>query len=180
MADRGTILLLDDDHTFCEVLGRALRKRGFVVLSAQTVAGAVGHVRETPPEFAVVDLKIAQESGLDAADTLLALQPRLRILMLTGYSSIATAVTAIKRGVYDYACKPLDADEILLKLGIGVDPVGSTLDIPEVPLSVDRLEWEHIQRVLGENDGNISATARSLGMHRRTLQRKLQKRPVRQ
>jgi two-component system, response regulator RegA len=182
MADAGTILLLDDDLTFCEVLGRSLRKRGFTVLSAQTVAGAVEQLAEAQPQYAVVDLKIGQESGLDAADALLALQPRLRILILTGYSSIATAVTAIKRGVYDYACKPLDAEEILQKLGIGVEPVGTEAmaDIPDAPLSVDRLEWEHIQRVLTENEGNISATARSLGMHRRTLQRKLQKRPVRQ
>jgi two-component system response regulator RegA len=182
MAEADTILLLDDDLTFCEVLGRSLRKRGFIVVSAQTVAGAVALLPEAQPQFAVVDLKIGQESGLDAADALLALQPRLRILILTGYSSIATAVTAIKRGVYDYACKPLDAEEILQKLGIGVEPIGAELatDIPDAPLSVDRLEWEHIQRVLTENDGNISATARSLGMHRRTLQRKLQKRPVKQ
>jgi two-component system, response regulator RegA len=182
MAEAETILLLDDDLTFCEVLGRSLRKRGFAVLTAQTLAGAVEQVRQVQPQLAVVDLKIGQESGLDAAETLLALQPRLRILMLTGYSSIATAVTAIKRGVYDYACKPLDAEEILQKLGVGVEPFGaeSGADIPEGPLSVDRLEWEHIQRVLTEHDGNISATARSLGMHRRTLQRKLQKRPVRQ
>jgi two-component system response regulator RegA len=182
MAETSTILLLDDDLTFCEVLGRSLRKRGFSVLSAQTLAGAVEQLKLAMPQFAVVDLKIGQESGLDAAEALLALQPRLRILMLTGYSSIATAVTAIKRGVYDYACKPLDAEEILQKLGVGVEPLGveGAADIPEAPLSVDRLEWEHIQRVLTEHDGNISATARSLGMHRRTLQRKLQKRPVRQ
>jgi two-component system response regulator RegA len=176
-----TILLLDDDRTFCEVLARSLRKRGFSVLSAQTIADAVEQVERQKPQFAVVDLKLGQESGLDAADALLALQPRLRILMLTGYSSVATAVTAIKRGVYDYACKPLDAEEILQKLGIGVEPITAPATaIPDAPLSVDRLEWEHIQRVLTENDGNISATARNLGMHRRTLQRKLQKRPARQ
>jgi two-component system response regulator RegA len=181
VGEAGTILLLDDDFTFCEVLGRSLRKRGFTVLSAQTVAGAVDQLKEAQPQFAVVDLKIGQESGLDAADALLKLQPQLRILMLTGYSSVATAVTAIKRGVYDYACKPLDAEEILQKLGLGVEASAEMVaDIPDAPLSVDRLEWEHIQRVLTENDGNISATARNLGMHRRTLQRKLQTRPVRQ
>lgn len=183
MADAQTILVLDDDSTFCEVLARALRKRGYTVLSAQSLAEALANVKGAAPQFAVVDLKLGKESGLDAADALLALHPRLRILMLTGYSSIATAVTAIKRGIYDYACKPLDAEEILHKLGIGMEPLpGDTAfaNIPEAPISVDRLEWEHIQRVLGENDGNISATARSLGMHRRTLQRKLQKRPVRQ
>jgi two-component system response regulator RegA len=176
-----TILLLDDDRTFCEVLARSLRKRGFMVLSAQTIADAVEQVKLQQPQFAVVDLKLGQESGLDAADALLALLPHLRILMLTGYASVATAVTAIKRGVYDYACKPLDAEEILQKLGVGVEAVAEPLaQIPEAPLSVDRLEWEHIQRVLNENAGNISATARNLGMHRRTLQRKLQKRPARQ
>ncbi|HEY0962532.1 MAG TPA: response regulator [Pseudomonadales bacterium] len=176
-----TILLLDDDLTFCEVLARALRRRGFTVFSAQTIADAVAQCEGHRPQFAVVDLKIAQESGLAAAEALLARLPELRILMLTGYSSIATAVSAIKRGVYDYACKPLDADEILHKLGIGTLPdAGTVVDVPDAPTSVDRLEWEHIQRVLGENAGNISATARSLGMHRRTLQRKLQKRPARQ
>lgn len=176
-----TILLLDDDLTFCEVLARALRRRGFTVFSAQTIAEAVAQSEEHRPQFAVIDLKIAQESGLAAAETLLARLPQLRILMLTGYSSIATAVSAIKRGVYDYACKPLDADEILHKLGIGMTPGAQTVvDVPDVPTSVDRLEWEHIQRVLTEHAGNISATARNLGMHRRTLQRKLQKRPARQ
>lgn len=176
-----TILLLDDDQTFCEVLARALRRRGFTVLGAQTIADAVAQCEAHRPRYAVVDLKIAQESGLAAAEALLALLPDLRILMLTGYSSIATAVSAIKRGVYDYACKPLDADEILHKLGVGSDApdTEAVADVPDQPTSVDRLEWEHIQRVLNEHDGNISATARSLGMHRRTLQRKLQKRPVR-
>src|SRR5690606_23124810 len=108
-----------DDQTFCEVLGRALHRRGFMVLGAQTVADALAQCETHRPQYAVVDLKIAQESGLAAAEALLARLPELRILMLTGYSSIATAVSAIKRGVYDYACKPLDADEILHKLGIG-------------------------------------------------------------
>ncbi|MDY6984111.1 MAG: response regulator [Pseudomonadota bacterium] len=176
-----TILLLDDDQTFCEVLARALRRRGFTVLAAQTIGEALALCEMHRPQYAVVDLKIAQESGLAAAEALLALLPGLRILMLTGYSSIATAVSAIKRGVYDYACKPLDADEILHKLGVGSDApaMEAVADVPDQPTSVDRLEWEHIKRVLNEHDGNISATARSLGMHRRTLQRKLQKRPVR-
>lgn len=179
MAEAGVILVLDDDSTFVEVLGRALRRRGYQVLGATNRTSALALVRATPPDYAVVDLKMDRESGLDCVEPLLALQPRMRILILTGYSSIATAVSAIKAGAWDYACKPLDADEILLKLGIGEVVAGHT-EPPANPLSVDRLEWEHIQRVLGENDGNISATARSLGMHRRTLQRKLLKRPVRQ
>jgi two-component system response regulator RegA len=177
-APTASILLLDDDITFVEVLGRALRKRNYLVLQAHTIESALAQAAALP-EFAVVDMKISQQSGLDCIAPLLLINPVMRILILTGYSSIATAVAAIKIGAFDYACKPLDADEILLKLGLGqsADPAAS---LPAAPLSVDRLEWEHIQRVLSENNGNISATARSLGMHRRTLQRKLQKRPVRQ
>jgi two-component system response regulator RegA len=179
MTDAATILVLDDDSTFVEVLGRALRKRGYQVLQAQDIDTAVGLARRNPPDYAVVDLKIARESGLDCIEPLLSINPALRILILTGYSSIATAVTAIKSGAFDYACKPLDADEILQKLALAArdSPARAA---PQQPLSVDRLAWEHIQRVLADHDGNISATARSLGMHRRTLQRKLQKRPVRQ
>jgi two-component system response regulator RegA len=179
MAETRTILVLDDDATFTGVLARSLRRRGHTVLAAQSIAEALSQTAHLPPDCAVVDLKLGQESGLDAATALLARHPHLRILMLTGYSSIATAVTAIKHGVFDYACKPLDTDEILGKLGLAAAS-SATAAVPETPTSVERLEWEHIQRVLNEHDGNISATARSLGMHRRTLQRKLQKRPVRQ
>lgn len=180
MTDAAHILVLDDDSTFVSILGKALRRRGHTVAEATNVAEALDQARTEPPQLAVVDLKIANESGLDVLTPLLACNPYMRILILTGYSSIATAVTAIKMGAWDYACKPLDADEILQKLGLGEEAPPLDASVPEQPLSVDRLEWEHIQRVLSENDGNISATARSLGMHRRTLQRKLQKRPVRQ
>lgn len=179
MADGEVILVLDDDSTFVEVLGRALQRRGFQVLSATDTATALALAGATPPDYAVVDLKIARESGLDCVAPLLALRADMRILILTGYSSIATAVSAIKAGAWDYACKPLDASEILLKLAL--TDQGAAQHAPAAtPISVDRLEWEHIQRILAENDGNISATARNLGMHRRTLQRKLLKRPVRQ
>lgn len=179
MSEQQTILLLDDDQIFVSVLSRAMHKRGFNVLQATQVAGALKQAQEQTPDYAVVDLKIAQESGLDCIAPLLALNPDMRILMLTGYASVATAVSAIKAGAYDYACKPLDADEILQKLEL--DQSASTPQEPHAqPLSVKRLAWEHIQRVLGENDGNISATARILGMHRRTLQRMLQKKPVKQ
>jgi two-component system, response regulator RegA len=179
MADSGVILVLDDDSTFVEVLTRALQRRGFQTLGATDTATALALAALTPPGHAVVDLKLARESGLDCLAPLLALRADMRILILTGYSSIATAVSAIKAGAFDYACKPLDADEILQKLGLGGQAPEQHQPAPG-PLSVDRLEWEHIQRFLTENDGNISATARSLGMHRRTLQRKLLKRPVRQ
>jgi len=179
MSEFPKILILDDDTIFVSVLGKALRKRGYQVLEATAIGPALEIAVKSPPLFAIVDLKIAQESGLDVLAPLLSINPAMRILILTGYSSIATAVNAIKNGAWDYACKPLDADEILLKLDLGQKPSVSP-ELPDQPLSVVRLEWEHIQRVLTENSGNISATARSLGMHRRTLQRKLQKRPVRQ
>lgn len=178
MAEAPLILLLDDDATFVEVLGRSLQRRGLRVLQACTLAEGLALAAAQKPDHAVLDLKLQQETGLDAIAPLLALNPAMKILMLTGYSSIATAVAAIKQGALDYACKPLDADAILVKLGLASAAVAA-IEVPEQPLSVDRIEWEHIQRVLVEHGGNISATARSLGMHRRTLQRKLLKRPVR-
>jgi two-component system response regulator RegA len=178
MTEAPCILVLDDDPVFTGILVKALTRRGYRTLEANDIATALRHAADTVVDHAVVDLKIAQESGLDVLQPLLAANAEMQILILTGYSSIATAVSAIKSGARDYACKPLDADEILQKLGLQQAPEAEPA-IPEQPVSVDRLEWEHIQRVLTENDGNISATARSLGMHRRTLQRKLQKRPVR-
>ena len=117
------------------------------------------------------------DSGLVLLPKLLELDPEMRVVILTGYSSIATAVEAIKRGACNYLCKPADADDVLAALSAEHADLDSL--VPENPMSVDRLQWEHIQRVLTEHAGNISATARALGMHRRTLQRKLQKRPVR-
>jgi two-component system response regulator RegA len=178
MSEAPLILLLDDDATFVEVLGRALLRRGLQVLMACDLAAGLAQARAQQPHYAVLDLKLQQETGLDAIGPLLAINPAMKILILTGYSSIATAVAAIKQGACDYACKPLDADAILSKLGLGGQDAG-VVSVPGQPPSVDRMEWEHIQRVLGEHEGNISATARSLGMHRRTLQRKLLKRPAR-
>ena len=179
MAEGGCrIAVLDDDPVFVEVLARALRRRGHEVKAANDLATLLRVTGAQAPDYAIVDLKIAEASGLDCIAPLLALNPAMRILILTGYASVATAVTAIKAGAFDYACKPLDADAILVKLGLASTAVAA-IEVPEQPLSVDRMEWEHIQRVLAEHGGNISATARSLGMHRRTLQRKLLKRPVR-
>src|SRR5690606_14288717 len=180
MPESPLILVLDDDTRFTEVLCRSLQRRGMRTLCANTLAEALEQARQTPPSHAVCDLKLAGETGLDASEPLLSCNPDMKLLILTGYSIIATAVTAIKRGAFDYAPKPLDTDAILHKLGLG--PAAAEEEEPEVPdtpPSVDRIEWEHIQRVLAENDYNLSATARSLRMHRRTLQRKLQKRPVR-
>jgi two-component system response regulator RegA len=171
-----SILLVDDDQAFTTVLERALTRRGIDVVTANNSRQALAASAEQIFSHAVVDLKISQESGLKLIPELINLQPELIILMLTGYSSITTAVDAIKLGAVNYLCKPANADEILAAF----DTAPESDNIVLKPPSLERLEWEHIQRVLNENNGNISATARALNMHRRTLQRKLQKRPVKQ
>jgi two-component system response regulator RegA len=171
------LLIVDDDATFAQVLARALGKRGYRTLTAHTIADATALASNQQPTYAVVDLKLADTSGLVLIEQLVALVPGINIIMLTGYASIATAVEAVKLGATHYLCKPANVDEILDAFTLGSG--NSEVDLPENPLSVDRLEWEHIQKVLQDNGGNISATARILGMHRRTLQRKLQKRPAR-
>jgi two-component system response regulator RegA len=174
------VVLIDDDAVFSAVLARALSARGFSVDIANDGSRALALVREHAPEFAVLDLKLGAESGLALIPQLLAVHAGLRILLLTGYASIATAVEAIKRGAHDYLAKPVDADQVaqaLLGAAAATDTDASpTLHTP----ALKRLEWEHIQRVLTECDGNISEAARRLGLHRRTLQRKLSKRPVRE
>ena len=175
--ERASLLLVDDDETFRQVLSRALEKRGFAVSCAADVEAASVLATENPPEYAVLDLKMPGPSGLVLVQRLTELDPETRIVMLTGYASIATAVEAIKLGATHYLAKPADADEIVAALMRSEgDP---HLPVSGNTLSVDRLEWEHIQKVLSEHEGNISATARALKMHRRTLQRKLAKRPVR-
>ena len=175
--DRPSLLLVDDDAAFREVLGRALEKRGFAVSAASDVAAASLLAQTSPPEYAVIDLKMPGPSGLTLVQRLKALDGQTRIVMLTGYASIATAVAAIKLGAAHYLAKPADADEIVSAL---MQSEGSPdVLISSYPISVERLEWEHIQKVLAAHEGNISATARALKMHRRTLQRKLAKRPVR-
>lgn len=174
------VVLIDDDTVFSSVLARALGARGFTVETAADGARAVSLVREHAPDYAVLDLKLGAESGLALIPELLAARPGLRILLLTGYASIATAVEAIKRGAHDYLAKPVDADQVVAALlgeGGGEDDE-APLEVHTPPLK--RLEWEHIQRVLAECDNNISEAARRLGLHRRTLQRKLAKRPVRE
>ncbi|AZS49954.1 DNA-binding response regulator [Entomomonas moraniae] len=175
--DQPHLLLVDDDETFTHIMARVLVRKGLRVSIADSSEKALDIAREDLPEYAVVDLKMNGESGLVLLPKLLELDPEMKVVILTGYSSIATAVEAIKRGACNYLCKPADVDDVLAALlakNVDADKI-----IPDSPMSVDRLEWEHIQRVLNEYDGNISATARALGMHRRTLQRKLQKRPVR-
>ncbi|MBS7325593.1 MAG: response regulator transcription factor [Thiopseudomonas sp.] len=171
------ILLVDDDETFTHVMARAMTRRGLRVTVAGSADEGLALARKDLPDYAVLDLKMDGDSGLVLLPKLLELDPDMQVVILTGYSSIATAVEAIKRGARNYLCKPADADDVLVALLSDRAEVENL--VPENPISVDRLQWEHIQRVLGEHEGNISATARALGMHRRTLQRKLQKRPVR-
>ncbi|MFP5420343.1 MAG: response regulator transcription factor [Gammaproteobacteria bacterium] len=171
------LLLVDDDPTFTRVMARAMSRRGLRVSTAGSAEEGLALAVQDLPDYAVVDLKMEGDSGLVLLPKLLELDAEMRVVILTGYSSIATAVEAIKRGACNYLCKPADADDVLAALLTQHADLDSL--VPENPMSVDRLQWERIQRVLSEHEGNISATARALGMHRRTLQRKLQKRPVR-
>jgi two-component system response regulator RegA len=174
--DRPSLLLVDDDELFSRVMSEALGKRGFNVNIAYDVDEAIAISESQPPEYATIDLSLPGRSGLELVKHLLELDGNTRIVVVTGYASIATAVEAVKLGAIHYLAKPVDADDVVAAFqrvegDAGVAVVGQ-------PLSVGRLEWEHIQKVLAEHDGNISATARALNMHRRTLQRKLQRRPV--
>lgn len=173
--EHATLLLVDDDEDFLNVLASAMRKRGFLVTLANSAESAFDLAKQEPPEFAVVDLKMSGNSGLVLVRQLASLEAGTKIVVLTGYASIATAIEAIKLGATHYLAKPVDADEIVA--AFEKQSGNAEIELSSNPLSVDRLEWEHIQRVLSENFGNISATARSLNMHRRTLQRKLGKKP---
>jgi len=174
--EKYNILLVDDDPAFVQVLGKAMGRRGFDVVTASGIGDAVAVARNAKTDMAVVGLQLEKESGLDLIPLLIDINPEINIIVLTGYSSIATAVTAIKLGASEYLSKPVTASDVVKAL----PGEWRGDDKPEdfSPMSVERVEWEHIQKVLKENDGNISATARSLGMYRRTLQRKLAKKPV--
>lgn len=168
------LLIVEDDEALRTVLTRAMERRGFSVRSAATAEAALASARAGLPSHVIVDLRLPGASGLSVVPALRELDAAMRIVVLTGYASIATAVESIKLGATHYLAKPVDADEIVAAFG---ETAGHPdVELPARPLSVDRLAWEHIQKVLGEHAGNISATARSLGMHRRTLQRKLAKR----
>jgi len=171
-----SILILDDDVTFAQTLARSFNRKGFQCLISHSIDEATLLLKTAQPDFAVIDLKIDQESGLHFLPILKHESANTKALILTGYSSISTTVEAMKLGCINYLCKPVNSDEILQAL----EHQQASPDIPiaDDPPSVNRLEWEHIQRVLAQHEGNISATAKALGMHRRTLQRKLQKRPV--
>ena len=171
-----TLLVVDDDPAFCRITKRAMEGRGFAVRVALDVEHAIWMAEDDPPEYALVDLKMPGASGLALVQKLKQLDAETCIVMLTGYASIATAIEAIKLGATHYLSKPARTEEILAAFK-------RTEARPDVPISgdrmrIDQLEWEHIQKVLLEHDGNVSATAKALNMHRRTLQRKLTKRPV--
>ncbi len=170
-----TLLVVDDDRAFNRILVRSLAQRGFHAFGAHDTEEALRLAQDEEPEFVVLDLNIDGESGLRLIEPLLAANPDARILVLTGYASIATAVDAVKLGAVQYLAKPADVDAIIRALHAGAVVIDDA--VADAPMSVDRLEWEHIQRVLAEHEGNISATARALKMHRRTLQRKLARPP---
>jgi two-component system response regulator RegA len=171
-----TLLIVDDDRPFRERLARAMQARGFEVLVAETVREGITIAKERPPAYAVVDLKLDDGNGLDVVETLHEVRPNTRVVVLTGFGNIATAVAAVKFGAIDYLPKPADADDIMSAL---LAAPGAKPNPPENPMSADRVRWEHIQRVYELCGHNVSETARRLNMHRRTLQRILAKRSPR-
>jgi two-component system, response regulator RegA len=177
MDDRPLLLVVEDDPTLRDRLVRAFTERGFDARGAATAAEARCLAEENPPELVLLDLRIGAENGLDVIPVLKELDPATRIVVLTGYGSVATAVEALRRGATHYLTKPADADEILAAFDRPPASAGATAT-PLQPMSLDRVEWEHINRVLVDCGGNVSETARLLGVHRRTLQRKLSKYPA--
>jgi two-component system, response regulator RegA len=167
-----SLLIVDDDAPFLARLARAMERRGYEVRTALSVAEGIAAARAEPPAFAVLDLRLDDGSGLDVVTALRAARPDSRIVMLTGYGNIATAVAAVKAGALDYLAKPADADQVEAALLAGEQSLPPP---PENPMSADRVRWEHIQRVFEQCDRNVSETARRLNMHRRTLQRILSK-----
>jgi two-component system, response regulator RegA len=175
LADK-SLLVLDDDAPFRTRLGRALEARGFQPLLVGSVAEALAAVREKPPAFAVLDMRLEDGNGLQVVEAINAARTDARVIMLTGYGAIATAVAAVKAGAVDYLPKPADADDVLRALLARHSEAPAP---PENPMSADRVRWEHIQRVYELCGHNVSETARRLNMHRRTLQRILAKRAPR-
>jgi two-component system response regulator RegA len=176
LAGDASLLIVDDDKPFLTRLARAMEARGFLVASADSVADGIAQVDAHPPAYAVIDMRLADGSGLDVIEHLRVKRPDARALILTGYGNIATAVTAVKLGAVDYLAKPADADDIFHALTRETQEKAAP---PENPMSADRVRWEHIQRVYELCERNVSETARRLNMHRRTLQRILAKRAPR-
>lgn len=173
---RPSLLLLDDDRPFLQRLTRAMQERGFLVSSAETVEEGARIVSTDPPDYAVVDMRLDDGNGLDVVEILKRDAADTKVIVLTGYGNIATAVTAVKLGAVDYLAKPADADDIYAALMQDAEDRPAP---PENPMSADRVRWEHIQRVYELCGRNVSETARRLSMHRRTLQRILAKRAPR-
>ncbi len=172
----GSLLLVDDDQVFCKVLSEALTKRGFMVSIARDAEAAVKVARQSAPAYAVVDLVMPGRSGLELVAELNSWGTEIKIVVLTGYASIATAVESIKLGAVHYLTKPTDAEEIVVAFGRDRANLGASVLVQ--PVSVQRLQWEHLQKVLHDCSGNISETARRLSLHRRSLQRKLSRGPA--
>jgi two-component system response regulator RegA len=171
-----SLLIVDDDRPFLTRLARAMEARGYRVATAETVADGIAAIEREAPDFAVIDMRLADGNGLDVLAKLNEVRPEARGIILTGYGNIATAVTAVKLGAYDYLAKPADADEI----DAALQATGAARPLPpENPMSADRVRWEHLQRVYELCSRNVSETARRLAMHRRTLQRILAKRAPR-
>ncbi len=168
-----SLLIVEDDGPFLRRLARALEARGFTVDTAESVAEGHAKAKASAPKYAVVDMRLGDGNGLDVIETIRKKRPDARVIVLTGYGNIATAVNAVKLGAEDYLAKPADADDIFAAL---VRASGEKIEPPENPMSADRVRWEHIQRVYEMCDRNVSETARRLNMHRRTLQRILAKR----
>jgi two-component system response regulator RegA len=167
------VLIVDDDESFARALARGLERAGYATAVALDIDGALREAERQAFDLACIDLRIGEESGLDLISMLKQKQAPMRMLVLTGFASIATAVEATRRGAFDYLTKPVGLTDVINAL----EGKREDVDIPETPLSLSRMKWEHIQRVLRENDGNVSATARALGVHRRSLQRMLDKKP---
>jgi two-component system response regulator RegA len=176
IGEDNTLLIVDDDGPFVRRLGRAMESRGFDVTLAESVAEGRAAIKENPPQFAVIDLRLDDGNGLELISEIRGIREDTRIVMLTGYGNIATAVNAVKLGAIDYLAKPADADDVFAALTCGP---GEKVEPPENPMSADRVRWEHIQRIYEMCDRNVSETARRLNMHRRTLQRILAKRAPR-
>jgi two-component system response regulator RegA len=178
--EAATILVVDDDRVFRERLARAFRDRGFDVRTAGDVEEAVTMARAESPELAVVDLRMPGRSGLELVRELRSIDAATKIVVLTGYGSIATAIEATRLGAIYYLPKPADIDDILAAFARGETPSTAAAETAPTAPSLARAEWEHINRVLADCDGNVSEAARRLGLHRRSLQRKLQKYPPRE
>ena len=173
MPTERSLLIVEDDKSFLQRLARAMEGRGFTVTTAESVSDGLLQVEKAAPAFAVVDMRLGDGNGLDVISAMKKRRPEARVIILTGYANIATAVNAVKLGAVDYLAKPIDADDVAAAL-LAID--NKNIEPPKNPMSPNRVRWEHIQRIYELCDRNISETARRLKMHRRTLQRILNKR----